>query len=298
MDQQRFVQASTAFESGLSFDQIVSFAKRRALWIVGLTAVGIVAGIGIALALPDEWQATDVLQVGQITRTLVNNGNTNVIVQPLEPGARTVDRMLLRQFQNSVLQSLGLPLDRTRSRETALIRDFAQPALQRDGDLVSINARGATPEQAKQVVAAYEKLVIDAHLDLLRPSVNRMTVELQQAKSALAAAEKREAQLNAQSTNMLKGQEGRFSADVLRDNLLQRNEEELHRFALRIEELQEDLSPARTFNTRPLMPGIEVSDKPVFPRRSTAAELGALVGFVLGVCLGLLRDHRGRKASR
>ncbi|HVW52335.1 MAG TPA: hypothetical protein VHC91_18430 [Trinickia sp.] len=298
MDQQSFVQASTAFESGLSFDQIASFAKRRAPWIAGLTAVGIVAGIGVALLIPDEWQATDVLQVGQVTRTLVTNGSTSVIVQPLEPAARTVDRMSLRQFQDSVLQSLGLPLDRTRSRETALVRDYAQPALQRDGDLVSITARGTTPEQAKRIVSAYEKLLIDAHLELLLPSVNRMTAELRQAKSALADAQKREVQLNAQSTNMLKGQEGHFSADVLRDNLLQRNEEELNRFALRIEELQEDLSAARTFNTRPLMQGIEVGDKPVFPRKGTAAALGALIGFVLSICVGLLRDHRDQKATR
>ena len=298
MDQQRFMRAPTPFESGLSFDQIASFAKRRALSIVGLTVLGIIAGVGVALMIPDEWQATDVLQVGQITRTLVTNGDTNVIVQPLEPAARTVDRMSLRQFQDSVLQSLGLPLDRTRSRETALIRDYTQLALQHDAGLVSITARGISPDRARQVVAAYEKLVIDAHRELLRPSVDRMTAELQQAKLALAAADKREAQLNAQSTQMLKGDEGHFSADVLRDNLLQRNEEELHRFALRIEELQEDLSPARTFNSRPFMSGIEVSDRPVFPRKSTAAVLGALIGFAVSVCFGLLRDNRDGKASR
>ena len=205
--------------------------------------------------------------------------------------------MSLRQFQNGVLQSLGLPLDRTRSRETALIRDHAEPTLQRDGDLVRINARGTTPEQARQVVAAYEKLVIDAHLELLRPSIDRMTAELQHAKAAQADAEKRAAQLNARSTN-IKGEEGPFSAEILRDNLVQRNEEELHRLALRMEELQEDLNPARTFNTRPLMPGIEVGDKPVFPRKSTAAMLGALIGLLLGVCFGFVRDHRDRTASR
>ena len=292
------MQASTAFESGLSFDQIASFVKRRSLAIVGLTVAGIVAGIGAALVIPDEWQATDVLQVGQITRTLVTNGDTNVIVQPLEPAARTVERMSLRQFQDRVLESLGLPLDRTRSHATGLIRDYAQPALQHDGDLVSISARGYSREQAKQIVAAYEKLVIDSHRELLQPSVDRMKAELEQSKAALVAARKREAALNAQSTTMLKGEEGRFSADVLRDNLLQRNEEELHRFALRIEELQEDLNPARTFNTRPLMPGIEVNDKPVFPKKSTAAQLGALAGLVLGICLGLLRDSRDRKRAR
>ncbi len=297
MEQERFVKVSTAFESGLSFDQIASFTKRRALSIASLTVIGIVAGIGATLAIPDEWQATDVLQVGQITRVLVGNGVTNVIIQPLEPTARTVDRMSLRQFQNGVLQSLGLPLDRTRSRETALIRDHAEPTLQRDGDLVRINARGTTPEQARQVVAAYEKLVIDAHLELLRPSIDRMTAELQHAKAAQADAEKRAAQLNARSTN-IKGEEGPFSAEILRDNLVQRNEEELHRLALRMEELQEDLNPARTFNTRPLMPGIEVGDKPVFPRKSTAAMLGALIGLLLGVCFGFVRDHRDRTASR
>lgn len=298
MDQQRFVQASAAFESGLSFDQIASFAKRRMRPIAGLALLGAIAGIGVALVVPDEWQATDVIQVGQITRTLITNGNTNVMVQPLESAARTVDRMSLRQFQDDVLKSLGLPLERGRSGATALVRDYAQAELRRDGDLVTITARGYTPEQAKQVVAAYEKLVIDAHQALLQPSVSRMSTELQQAKSALAAAQKRESLLNNQSTDMLRGAEGRFSADVLRDSLVQRNEEELHRFAQRIEEVQEDLNPARTYNTRPLMPGIEVGDRPVFPRKSVAAELGALIGFVVGVCVGLLLDNRARKVSR
>lgn len=298
MDQQRFVQASAAFESGLSYDQIASFAKRRMRPIAGLVILGAIAGIGVALVVPDEWQATDVLQVGQVTRTLVVNGNTNVVVQPLESAARTVDRMSLPQFQDSVLQSLGLPLERGRSRETALVRDYAQAGLRRDGDLVTVTARGSTPEHAKRVVAAYEKMVTEAHQALLQPSISRMAAELQQAKSALASAQRRESVLNTQSTEMLKGAEGRFAADVLRDSLVQRNEEELHRFAQRIEEVQEDLNPARTFNTRPLMPGIEVGDRPVFPRKSTAAELGALIGFVVGVCLGLLLDHRARKASR
>lgn len=298
MDQQRFVRASAAFESGLSFDQIAAFAKRRVRPIAGLAILGAVAGIGVALVIPDEWQATDVIQVGQTTRTLIANGNTNVVVQPLESAARTVDRMSLRQFQDDVLNSLGLPLERARSRETAIVRDYAEAALRRDGDLVTITARGYSPEQAKQVVASYEKLIIDAHQALLQPSVNRMSAELQQAKSSLAAAEKREAQLNAQSTDMLRGAEGRFSADVLRDSLAQRNEDELHRLAQRIEEIQEDLNPARTFNTRPLMAGIEVGDRPVFPRKSIAAELGALIGFAIGVCLGLFLDNRAARASR
>ena len=55
MEQERFVKVSTAFESGLSFDQIASFTKRRALSIASLTVIGIVAGIGATLAIPDEW---------------------------------------------------------------------------------------------------------------------------------------------------------------------------------------------------------------------------------------------------
>ena len=297
MEHSPFPGSTDDFQSGLSFDQIATFARRHVVSIVGATVVGVVVGIGGALVLPKEWQARTVLQVGQVARSGMAAFVDSGVSVPIELPARTVERLKLPQFEDEVLRKLGLPLSRFESDKTALFRDYVTIGLVRNADLISVSARGYSEDEARRFVEAYQAHLIEVHRDLLQPSVDRASAELAQAKAALELLRQRRVELEAVAAKRPAHVEARFSENVLLGNLLQTNDDEIRKLQTRIQVLQEDLSSSRTFNTRPLMTSVEVSDRPVFPRKSVFAGLGALIGLAVGLGLGVLGDWRKRKGA-
>jgi capsular polysaccharide biosynthesis protein len=292
MEQHRFRQVVDQFEEGLSLDQIASFAKRHFVLILCCVVLGIAISIGVALVMPKEWDATNTLQVGQVARS---TGDSNFAIEPIEAPARTVERLMLPQFQDDVLRMLGLPMERSESRVTALVRDHVVIGLVRNTDLISISARGYSQDEARRIVDAYETRLIETHKALLQPSLDHAVSELAQAKGSIVLLQQRREQLESLSAQKSVNDDRNFSQNVLLGNLLQQNDSDIRRFQAQVQDLQEAMDPARTFNTRPLINVIAVSDKPIFPKKSVFAALGALIGLVIGAGIGLLGDRRSAR---
>lgn len=294
MVQSQFSGQPEDFPAGLRVEQIALFVRRHAVVLAGAAAIGAAIGYVGTRLVPSEWQARTVLQVGQITRTITGpNGSASNAPVPVELPTRTVERLQQRQFEDQVLRNLGLPLSRYESDVTALLRDSAQITLVRAADLVSISVRGYSPEDARKFAQAYQDRLVEEHGALLTPSVERIKTEIGQTQAALSTLQARRTQLG-QVSDKRPNAEGKFAENVLLNQLQQANDEEIHSMQSRIQLLQEDLSPLRTFNTRPMAATIDVSERPVFPKPSVFVGLGLLLGLVVGAGLGCLTDWRRR----
>lgn len=240
------------------------------------------------MLLPKEWSATVVMQVGQIYVGAAPSTSTLFI----EPPSRAVERVKLGPFEDGVLSTLGLPLEPSSNAETDLIRSSTRATLIRNADLIEITVRGFSKEKAKLYAQTYEQALINAHAELAQPTIDRLKSDLQEVSESLAVEEKRKEELNKLATSKLtQNVTGKFSENVLLSELINRNDMELRSLRLKKTALQEQLAPARTFNTRPLG-DIDISQRPVFPKKSIFAVLGVLLGLAIGTLVSLWLERR------
>lgn len=293
MVQRQFSGQPEDFPAGLRVEQIALFVRRHALVLLGAAAIGAASGYVGTRLVPSEWQARTVLQIGQVTRTLVGPNGASTATMPIELPPRSVERLQLPQFENQVLRNLGLPLSRFESDATALLRDSTLVTLLRAADLVSVSVRGYSPETARRYAQAYQERLIEEHAALLKPSLDRAKAEIDQAQAALSTLQARRVQLNSASDKR-SNPDGKFAEHVLLNQLQRANDDEIHAVEFRVQALQEDLNPLRTFNSRPMAATIDVSERPVFPKPSVFVGLGILIGLVVGASIGLVADWRRR----
>ncbi|SOZ13900.1 conserved hypothetical protein [Cupriavidus taiwanensis] len=277
----------------LTFGDIFQFVGRHKYKFVLTMAAG--AGIALiaALSLPRQWEASTVLQIGQV---YYNNGKEQPQAMPIELPSRALERMKLGQFQDAVLRRLSLPIDLGASDESELIRRSATPRLIRNAELVEISVRGFSPADAKRYVEAYQNELIGAHQKLAQPSMERIAAETTQTQWSLAKAEKRQQDLQQLADERLKmGASDKFSESVLLSDLIGKNDEELRSLRQRRVILSEESNPQRTFNTRPLS-DIDVGKRPVWPKKSSFMAAGGAIGLVIGLAWALWQERRRRQA--
>lgn len=120
---------------------------------------------------------------------------------------------------------------------------------------------------------------------------------MQQVQADLSAAQARQSELAERSSERFQTNiAGKFSENVLLDNMLSTNAADVRLLQQRRNTLQEQLNPERTFNTR-MIGETEVSREPVFPKRSLFAASGGLIGLLLGLIWTAWRANRQKAAK-
>lgn len=280
---------------GLTAGEGIDFILRHKYRLLGLPVLGAIIAVLVAMALPKQWQASTIMQVGQLFYSTENDQPQLAVI---ESTARAVERVRLEQFQDAVLQRLNLPTAPNVNRDTDLLRASINARLIRNAELLGISVRGTSPEMAQRVIQAYQDQLILEHLKLAEPSLKRIAAENAQVARDVTAAENRQKQLSTLAQERLKeGLRGQFSESVLLNQLIDRNDKELRDLKRRASYLLEQSSPERTFNTRP-MGGIEVTKRPVWPRKINFLIIGGALGLALGLVWSLLRERRLRAAAR
>ncbi|NYH98075.1 Wzz/FepE/Etk N-terminal domain-containing protein [Cupriavidus plantarum] len=278
---------------GLTAGEGIDFIVRHKYLLLGLPVLGAIIAVLVALALPKQWQASTILQVGQLFYSTQSDQPQLALI---EPTPRAVERVKLEQFQDAVLQRLNLPTAPNVNRDTDLLRASVNARLIRNAELLQISVRGNSPEMARRMIQAYQDQLVLEHLKLAEPSLQRIAAETAQVARDVTEAESRQKQLNALAIERAKvGVRGQFSESVLLNQLIDRNDKELRDLKRRASYLREQSSPERTFNTR-AMGGIEVSKRPVWPRKINFLIIGGALGFAVGLVWSLLRERRARAA--
>jgi len=272
---------------------ISAFLRRHTLKLAACVAVGAGVALASTWVISPLWQAKTTIQNGQLY--LVNSTGPTVV--NIEPPARTVDRIKVASFQDNVLKQLNLPVEEGANAETDLIRRSFEVRLLRNSDLIELSVRGYSPEEASRILQQYARNLIEDHGYLAKPTLARLSEDMRQVQADLSAAQALQAELAKRSKDRYQSNiAGKFSENVLLDNMLSTNATDVRLLQQRRNTLLEQLNPERTFNTRTIGE-TEVSREPVFPKRSLFVVSGGLIGLLLGLAWTAWRASRQKTAT-
>lgn len=281
------VSREDEFDDHLSLLDLVAFLRRNFRVLLGGALLGGALGFAIALIVPAQWEANALVRVGQLGNT-GNTGSTGSTGSAIEPSLQAVDRIKNKSFQNDVLKNLGLPTSAD-DDVAKNFRDTLKVKLEKS-DLIGLSIRGASADEAKQYMSEVVNQLKNTHSKMSTPSINRWRQELatieQELKQASAESERLTKSLNGTSGSL---DEKSFSQSALLSNILLARETELKNSRERKRELEAQLSPERTFATKELG-RVEVSERPVFPKKSLFVIAGLVAGLFLGSLLSILRS--------
>ena len=277
------VSREDEFDSQLSLLDLVAFTRRNYRVIFGGAFIGAVLGLGIALLLPAEWEASALVRVGQSG----NADKTLNSIQPVlvEPALQVVDRIKNISFQKEVMKKIGLSQNEDDDKNK-LFRNSLKAKLEKS-DLISINIRGLSADSAKLHLDTVVNQLKSIHTKMLAPTINRWRQEF-------AAIELELKVTNADLQRLTKSLDGSseslnpssFAQAALLSNIIIAREGELRDFRDRKLLLEEMLSPERTFATS-VIGQVEISNKAVYPKKSFFAIAGLIIGLFLGVVLSI-----------
>jgi len=283
--------ASPTGQPAYEIDALLFRLRKHLIPLTLATFIGGIAGVGLAIFLPKQWEAKVLIQVGQTFAVSPDGVGTPT---SLEQPARTAEWLQSQSVETEVLDSLGLPVEAGVNRDTDLLRAATKVRYLRGAELVEMSTRGYSPEQAKRVLMAYQANLVSTHGKLLAPALNRMKSDLSEVNAAIAVRSEEQASLesNAKYGARLNATE-RFSANALVNQLRDHINEQLRILQQRRVTLQEALNPERTFNSYAISP-VSVAPRPVFPKRSVFGLLGAVIGALFGTILVTLRTSQRR----
>ncbi len=267
------------------------FAQRHAKKLVAAGIAGAALAVGLALVLPKQWEASVVIQVGQITNEAMP-GAPLPAPTPVETVGRAVERLQLPQFEDLVLQKLSLPLGLNENASTDLIRRSLKAVQLKNADLIEVTVRGFSQADAQRYTQAFSDALIGAHAVIAKPSLDKINANMAEVRQQIASEEARKGEL---STLMrVRDQskaDAKFSESVLLANMVAENDKQLQGLRQREINIREQLNPERTFNTRLFGP-VHVSRRHVFPSGLLFAATGLVLGLLVAVGWGLIGDFR------
>lgn len=291
IEEHRSAEEGHAF---IGLDEIRTFLRRHALRLGACVAIGAILAMALTMIIQPLWQAKATVQNGQFY-----SSTTEPTAVSIESPARTVDRVKVASFQDSVLKQLNLPLEEGINAQTDLIRRSFVIRLLRNSDLLELSVRGYSPAEATRVLQQYVHNLTEEHRHLAQPTLDRMNEDLRQVQAELVGAQALQSDL--EKRNKERNQvsaAGKFSENVLLDNMLSSNASDIRTLQQRRNILREQLNPERTFNTR-MIGDTEVSREPVFPKRSLFVASGAMTGLLVGLAwIGWLASRRKSAKTR
>lgn len=263
----------------LSFLDLVAFVRRHLLALLGGALIGGALGLAVAFALPAQWEAVALLRVAQL------GGSA-----PMEPPLRAVERVKQKSFEDDVLGRMGVSPGES-SPKASLLRDGLKVKVEKS-DLVGVRVRGASPDEAARFADAVIAELASVHARMAEPTLQRWRGEIEEIDAEL----KRGGREMDRLSDLLGRQSGATQTAALSQavlsNILLSRETELRGFRERKRVLQEQRSPERTFPTASLG-RVDISARPVSPKKSLFAAAGLMIGVFMGVLLSVLR-HGGR----
>lgn len=146
-------------------------------------------------------------------------------------------------------------------------------------DLITINWRGLTKVEAKNNLSVVVNELVKIHKKKFESVINRWNQELISTGLAMQHSAAESNQLN-KTLERLSTSEKTFSENALISNTLLVSEKEMQYFRERKHELEEQLSPERTFPTQ-ILGNIIVFKEPVSPKKTLFAFTGAILGLIL-----------------
>jgi uncharacterized protein involved in exopolysaccharide biosynthesis len=267
--------------------------RLRSGWrhIIGGTLLGAV-GAGLAITvLPSRYEAVAVVQVGQVGQVGQFGQNPSV---PVEPVTQAIERMKSPAFQMKVARSTEVQawaddLLRSEGATTKYITLQIVKATAASGTpLIELRAYGGSAEIARKIAEASIDELAKRQLELAKPAVDKMQLDLNIAKANLSSAEKEVESIHKLMANIVV-KDDRFSQLSLMTDLRVKKEVEFFKLRQVISSLESALAVPFT-QPAGAIEDIFVTDRQVSPKKALLLALGLTGGFLAGVMSVFLAD--------
>lgn len=273
----------------ISLSEIWAVIRRYKYWVLGVPVVAMVAAtVLVFFVLKPEWEATALIQIGQVAE-IGQVGQTSTLTEPID---RVVARISQPSFLRAVLESINMPNIRTSPAASLYRHTFKVQKPPNAPDLIQIVVRGYSPQQANQFSAATVAYLRHIHDMLAAPTVQRLRLQLTNVETQIAQIKRERASLvkhfqskpNGSSTERLLGEAILANTVTRQDSALRDLEDAKLTY-------EEKLSPERTYPTS-LVGDIDVSQQPVFPKKSLTILLSAILGLMGGLFMAFALNLR------
>jgi uncharacterized protein involved in exopolysaccharide biosynthesis len=180
LQQLRVASETANFERNeLGLIDIWQILVRERRWVIGIFSVCILGALAFVLLVRPEWEATAVIQIGQVGQPTI--GQASVLI---EPPARTMERMRLKSFEDAVLADLKMPVE-DNDPNAGLYRSSLKLKLLPNTDLIEMKVRGHSREEAAKWAEATVNYLRGLHEKLAEPSIERLKSVLAEVKREL-----------------------------------------------------------------------------------------------------------------
>lgn len=244
---------------------------RRWPIILGFCILGGLCGFIIALLYPKDWTATALIEIGKVSN------------KPLAKTSYTVDQLRHPAFNYNLLEKLK----RTETEEVMHDAKRSIASLQvtelKDSGLIEVTIDGPSSQIAKKTATAIFNFLKAIHLkkyDSLFDSLRFRYEMVENNISKIKAEQKILHQLH--KTIVVPTEEKGLTEKVLLMSLVAGNDTQLRELNKELLNLQKDLLPVRTFNTK-LVNTIYVTETPTSPSIPIFVARGALATLFLGL---------------
>lgn len=252
-----------------------------------------VAYILLTFVIAPQWEASAVLQIGQIgpaekaasVANTVSQIGQIVPAEKAEPVANVIVRMQHPSFISGVMHQASFKPEEF-SAVKALYAGSLKVTQIKNTELLELKLRGYSPDTAKILAANTVSYLQKIHGDLISKGVARIEKQIQFTDEEIQSLKQ---EMNALDKQLMGKRDWNSYNATLATAALQEKTNHLRELTQRKRSLDEQLNPAVTFVTK-LFTDISVSEGPVAPKKSFVIGMASLLGLFGGVFIAFAHN--------
>lgn len=257
---------------------------RRYRWLL-LAAPLLMVMIGLIAAtlMRPVWEASALIEIGKL-------GKIGAVGELIETPGSTVGRLMNPGFGHGIFRRLGITPNPI-PPELKLFQDSVKARAIPNTELIELKLKAYSPEEAKnQILAVVNQLratqdeTFNSHISYTKRLIAVIADRIEASRNAM----------NALAQKIARPKPGTNEV-VLYAMLYQGTSKEINKLEQKKLQLEETLSPQKTYLTR-LAGELYITDKPVAPKKRAIISLAALLGLLSAIFFAVLHNSSRNKA--
>jgi capsular polysaccharide biosynthesis protein len=265
---------------------ILNVIKRYKRSFIAIPVVaGLMAFVLVQFVMHPKWEATVVVQIGQVGQP----GQVGQTGKVIEPTTNVVSRMKQVSFVDATLKEYFTPSEAAELKK--IFKSTLKASKVKDADLVELAVRGYSPEDAIRLAEASVNYLQKIHGEMMASSLARLNGQLREVTANVQT-------IKAESAYLKRKLDGSHSWDsynaTLSATILQSKANEMRGLVEKQLILEEQLSPAITFNTHSIE-SVSISEDPVSPNKLLIIAVAVLLGVFSAALFAFIHNAAVKK---
>ena len=252
------------FDDEISLFELVDVLRKRWIWVVTLALVSATAALVVCQFIPNQYQASTIIQIGRLGNLTTNPGSSSEIESP----QALAERINTSGFAELIAKAGG---------DAVTIKANAN----KNTKLVKIDIRASSAHRAIQTSETIIQTLQKDHQLLAEPIERALTKSISQQKSSLKEIDQLLLQFNRQGQEAEKLKTDPLSYIIFSQALQKLNDRRVE-ILEKLDRVEGALLEQTTFRTSNVAP-IYVSDRPVYPKVTQVTLVALFAGGFLGV---------------